>query len=62
MLTRDITVALKISVVTTGAALLLFGAVKGHFTGVNRFRAAFQTLIVGGLAACAAFGLARAFG
>ena len=62
MLTRDITVALKISVVTTGAALLLFGAVKGHFTGVNRFRAAIQTLIVGGLAACAAFGLARAFG
>jgi VIT1/CCC1 family predicted Fe2+/Mn2+ transporter len=43
-------------------ALLAFGAAKGHFTGVDRVRAAIQTLAVGGLAASAAFGLARAFG
>ena len=62
MLAGSIADALKISVLTTGVALLIFGAVKGHFTGVNRWRAALQTLVVGGLAAAAAFGLARAFG
>ena len=40
MLTRDIVTALKVSVITTGVALLLFGAVKGHFTGVNKGRSA----------------------
>jgi len=49
-------------VLTTGCALLAFGAVKGHFTGVGRIQAALQTLLVGGLAAAAAFGLARALG
>jgi len=62
MLTRDIATALKVSVITTGVTLLVFGGVKGHFTGVNKGRAALQTLVVGGLAACAAFALARAFG
>ncbi len=62
MITGSIGMALKVSVLTTGLALLAFGAVKGHFTGVNRARAALQTLIVGGLAAAAAFGLAHAFG
>ncbi|MFX5366555.1 hypothetical protein ABTD05_19605 [Acinetobacter baumannii] len=36
--------------------------VKGHFTGVHKLKSAFQTLLVGGLAAGAAFALARAFG
>lgn len=62
MLAPSVGGALLISVLTTGLALLIFGAVKGHFTGVNRVRAALQTLVVGGLAAGAAFGLARAFG
>jgi vacuolar iron transporter family protein len=62
MTTSSIQTALKISVVSTGVALLVFGAVKGHFTGASRVRSALQTLIVGGLAAAAAFGLARAFG
>jgi hypothetical protein len=56
------TTALKLSVVTTGIALLIFGAVKGPFTGVSQVRSALQTLVVGALAAGAAFGLARAFG
>ena len=49
------------SVISTGVALLAFGAIKGRFTGMNLVRSAIQTLVVGGLAACAAFGLACAF-
>jgi len=62
MLTAGLLQALQISVIVTGIALALFGAVKGHFTGVNKLKSAFQTLLVGGLAAGAAFALARAFG
>ncbi len=62
MLTGNLTEALKISVLTTGVALLIFGGVKGHFTGLNRFVSAGQTLLVGGLAAAAAFWLAHLFG
>jgi VIT1/CCC1 family predicted Fe2+/Mn2+ transporter len=47
---------------TTSVALLIFGAAKGYFTGLNLIRSALQTLVVGGVAAAAAFGLARAFG
>jgi VIT1/CCC1 family predicted Fe2+/Mn2+ transporter len=62
MLMASLMEALQISVIVTGIALAVFGAVKGHFTGVNKFKSAFQTLLVGGLAAGAAFALARAFG
>jgi VIT1/CCC1 family predicted Fe2+/Mn2+ transporter len=62
MLTHNITTALQISVVATGLALLCFGAIKGHFTGVNKIKAALQTLLVGGLAAAAAYWLAHLFG
>nr|WP_245258509.1 VIT1/CCC1 transporter family protein [Methylosinus sp. LW4] len=62
MTTDNVDTALLRSVLATGVALLAFGAAKGHFTGVDRARAAIQTLAVGGLAASAAFGLARAFG
>jgi VIT1/CCC1 family predicted Fe2+/Mn2+ transporter len=40
-------------------ALLVFGYVKGRFTGGHSIRGAFQTALIGGLAAAAAFGLAR---
>ena len=53
--------ALPVSIACTGAALLVFGAVKGHFTGLNRIRSALQTLLVGGLAAGAAYLLAGLF-
>ncbi len=53
--------ALPISIACTGVALLVFGAVKGHFTGLNRIRSALQTLLVGGLAAGAAYLLAGLF-
>ncbi|WP_298272642.1 VIT1/CCC1 transporter family protein [uncultured Bradyrhizobium sp.] len=61
MSTDNITEALKISVLTTGIALLVFGGVRGHFTGVNRLASAAQTLLVG-LATAAAFWLAQLFG
>lgn len=62
MFTQNIGTALQISVAATGVALLCFGAVKGHFTGVNKIKSALQTLLVGGLAAGAAYWLAHLFG
>jgi VIT1/CCC1 family predicted Fe2+/Mn2+ transporter len=62
MLAHDISSALRISVIATGIALLIFGAIKGHFTGVNKIKSALQTALVGGLAAGAAFWLAHLFG
>jgi VIT1/CCC1 family predicted Fe2+/Mn2+ transporter len=53
--------ALPWSVGLTALALVVFGGVKGRMTGVSPPRAAFQTLLVGGLAAGAAFGLASLF-
>ena len=51
--------ALTLSVVVTVIALFLFGYVKGRFTGVRAFKSGIQTVLIGGLAAAAAFGLAR---
>lgn len=52
--------ALPVSVVATLIALTLFGYVKGHFTGTAPLRSALQTALIGGLAAAAAFLIARA--
>jgi len=52
--------ALKISVVVTLIALAVFGFIKGKFTGVSSSRSALQTVLIGGLAATAAFLIARA--
>jgi VIT1/CCC1 family predicted Fe2+/Mn2+ transporter len=46
-------------VIVTLIALFLFGGIKGRFTGVPVWRSALQTTIIGGLAAAAAFGIAR---
>jgi VIT1/CCC1 family predicted Fe2+/Mn2+ transporter len=51
--------ALAASTVVTLAALFLFGYLKGKFTGTPAVRSGLQTLAIGGLAAAAAFGLAR---
>ena len=51
---------LAFSVVVTLGALALFGYIKGHFTGTPPFRSALQTVLIGGLAAGAAFWIARA--
>lgn len=61
MLVPAVPDAMAWSVISTGVALLAFGAIKGRFTGMNLVRSAVQTLVVGGLAAGAAFGLAHTF-
>jgi predicted membrane protein (TIGR00267 family) len=50
------------SVVVTLLALLIFGYIKGRFTTAKPFRSAWQTVVVGGLAATAAFVIAKAIG
>jgi vacuolar iron transporter family protein len=45
----------------TLAALAAFGYVKGRFNGQRAWRPSLQTIVIGGLAAAAAFALARAF-
>jgi VIT1/CCC1 family predicted Fe2+/Mn2+ transporter len=52
--------ALAVSVGFTLAALFVFGTIKGHYTGVRPISSGLQTTFVGGLAAAAAFGIARA--
>ena len=54
--------ALPISVAVTLLSLSAFGAIKGRFTGVPALRGALQTTVVGGLAAAAAFAIARWIG
>lgn len=53
-------IALTISVVVTLSALVVFGYVKGHFTEARPLRSSLQTTVIGGLAAAAAFAIARA--
>jgi len=59
LLFPDAHAALRLSVVVTLIALAVFGGVKGRFTGVPLLRSALQTTVTGGLAAAAAFGIAR---
>src|SRR5579871_3356097 len=51
--------ALAVSVAVTLSALFGFGVVKGRFTGLDPLRGGLQTLVTGGLAAAAAFAIAR---
>jgi VIT1/CCC1 family predicted Fe2+/Mn2+ transporter len=51
--------ALRASVVITLIALAVFGGVKGRLLGSHWLRSAIQTVLIGGAAAAAAFGLAR---
>jgi VIT1/CCC1 family predicted Fe2+/Mn2+ transporter len=50
---------LLFSAIVTLAALGIFGYLKGSFTGTGRIRSATQTMVIGGLAAAAAFVLAK---
>ena len=52
--------ALYLSITLTLIALAVFGFVKGHFTGTRPLKSAVQTTLTGGLAAAAAFLIARA--
>jgi vacuolar iron transporter family protein len=59
---RSVHAALVGSVAVTLLALLVFGYIKGQFTTARPFRSAWQTVLVGGLAATAAFVIAKAIG
>jgi VIT1/CCC1 family predicted Fe2+/Mn2+ transporter len=59
MLVDSLQTALTVSVIVTLAALFIFGYVKGRLTGIAPLRGGLQTVVIGGLASAAAFGLAR---
>ena len=62
ILLPSVKTALLVSVGLTLVALFVFGFVKGHFTGVDTWRSGLQTTLVGGVAAAAAFAIARLIG
>ena len=55
----SVTTALLTSIAVTILALLIFGFVKGRFTGMKPVRSALQTVFIGSVAAGAAFLIAR---
>ncbi len=59
ILMHELYSALTVSVAVTLVALFLFGFVKGRLTGISPWRGGVQTVVIGGLASAAAFGLAR---
>ncbi len=60
MLLHSARSALIFSIVVTLIALAVFGFVKGRYTGAKPMKSALQTTITGGLAATAAFLIAKA--
>lgn len=62
ILLRSVGASLWVSVALTLLALAIFGFVKGRFTGARPWRSALQTTLIGGVAAAAAFAIARAVG
>jgi len=60
ILIHTASVALVFSVVVTLIALAVFGFIKGRYTGAKPIKSALQTTITGGLAATAAFLIAKA--
>ncbi len=60
MLMHSARAALVISVAVTLVALVIFGLIKGRYTGAKPMKSALQTTITGGLAATAAFLIAKA--
>ncbi|MEI7811464.1 MAG: VIT1/CCC1 transporter family protein [Ignavibacteria bacterium] len=52
---NNIFTALIVSVIVTLIALFVFGYIKGKFTGLKPLRSGYQTILIGGLAAVAAF-------
>lgn len=62
MFSPSTSTALSYSIVLTLIALLVFGFVKGRFTGTRPVRSALQTAFIGSVAAGAAFAIARMIG
>lgn len=59
MVLPNVRSSLMMSIIITLTALFVFGYVKGRFTGNAPIRSAFQTLIIGSLAAGVAFMIAK---
>jgi vacuolar iron transporter family protein len=59
MAADSVSTALLISIGVTILALIIFGFVKGRFTGMRPIRSALQTVFIGSAAAGAAFLIAR---
>jgi VIT1/CCC1 family predicted Fe2+/Mn2+ transporter len=59
MLIPAAALGLSWSIGCTLLALLVFGYIKGGFTGTGRIRSAVQTMLIGGIAAGVAFAIAR---
>ncbi len=59
MTSASVHTGLLVSIAITLLALYVFGAVKGHYTGISPWRGGMQTTITGGLAAAAAFLIAK---
>jgi len=59
MASASVHTGLQVSIAITLLALYAFGAVKGHYTGISPWRGGMQTTVTGGLAAAAAFFIAR---
>jgi len=59
ILTSHVHSAFLLSIAVTLVALFIFGFVKARFTGAPTLRGALQTLIIGALAAAAAYLIAR---
>ena len=58
---HDLRTGLIASVAVTLSALCIFGCIKARFTGIPLWRGGLQTTLIGGLAAAAAFAIARLF-
>ena len=59
ILSHTTRIAFAVSVIITLMALGVFGFIKGRFTGTDSLRSAFQTTLIGGVAAAVAFLIAR---
>jgi VIT1/CCC1 family predicted Fe2+/Mn2+ transporter len=60
-ITKQIHTALISSIIVTLAALAVFGFFKAKATGEPALKGAWQTVLIGGIAAAAAFLIARSF-
>jgi VIT1/CCC1 family predicted Fe2+/Mn2+ transporter len=54
--------ALYVSIAVTLLALFVFGFIKGSLIGIGALKSGLQTMLIGGVAAGAAFGIARLIG
>ncbi len=61
MIATQATTALEYSVAATVVALAIFGYIKGRFTGAPPLRSSIQTTVIGGVAAAAAYAIAKLF-